>query len=167
MPQRTYRYHQEYAPHGRVFDLEKVSDQSLVDQGWVDNPAKFGLNVWGGPNEAMAEVKQQFEEGKVPAIGTPNITPRAEEMSALEREKDRAYDELRLREDENEALRRQLRESKEKLADHRSDAAKIEEQKAESQTQVPKGAPAEKPKPAAKAKPKTEEKPAGGSDTDL
>ena len=126
MPQNTRLWHKEYAGReGRRFDLEKVSLDTLVEQGWVDNPGKLGMNVWGGPDSDMTDLKERFEREEIGAIEAVVAETRADEMSRLETENKRAYERLRVQEDENEALKRQLREANEKLADHRSDAAKI------------------------------------------
>ena len=127
MPQNTRLWHKEYAGReGRRFDLETVSLDALVEQGWVDSPAKLGMNVWGGPDSDMNDIKGQFERKEVPAIGKAVVLPRPGEEAALhEAENKKLYERLRVQEDENTALKRELREAKEKLADHRSDAAKL------------------------------------------
>lgn len=126
MPQETYLWHKEYADReGRVFDLEQVSIDMLVEQGWVDNPGKLGMNVWGGPDSDMTDLKQRFEAGEIGAVEPTGAVSGSEALAQMAAERDRGYKRMRVMEDENEALKRQLREANEKLADHRSDAAKI------------------------------------------
>ena len=138
MSENTYLWHKEYAPNGRIFDLERISLASLVEEGYVDNPGKLGINVWGGENKAMTELKTKFERGEVKAIGTVVMEARHDEIHNLKRENQKTYERLRTTEDENAALKRELRESKEKLGDHRSDGAKLEEKRAATQVQVKK-----------------------------
>ena len=142
-------YHKEYAPRGRDFDMEKTSIQALIEQGWVDHPGKIGVNVWGpAAQDDINRMRDAFDAGELEAIDAGPTIVRAvntaeKEMAEIEREI--AWEKLRTVEGENEALRRELRESKEKLADHRSDARKIEVKKADVQSQVPaKGMPKDK-----------------------
>ena len=135
MPKNTMLYHKESAPDGEVFDLEKVAESALVEQGWVDNPGKFGHNIWGGPDAAMEPIKRAFESKEVGAIESVAAHTPSNEMDALRTNNSQLHEHLRVRDDENVALRRQLKESQEKLADHRSDAARIEE--TNPTTQVP------------------------------
>ena len=137
MAKRTILYHKEYQPDGREFDLHKHSLDSLVTEGWVDNPAKFGHNIWGGEDSDLTHIKAQFEAGELGPMDPVIAHAHSAEMDALQRENSQVYERLREKENEAEALRRELRESKEKLGDHRSDAAKIEDAKAAAQTQVP------------------------------
>lgn len=127
----TILYHKEYAPDGREFDLEKVPESHLVDQGWVDTPAKFGHSIWGGGEaheNAIRQMGQEFEampeaERKAAAIGA-TITPPGsqEEAERAVAERDAALASLKAKEDEAERLKRELAQAKQKLADHQSDA---------------------------------------------
>lgn len=69
----TYLWHKEYSSRdGSLFDLETVSKETLEDQGWVDSPAKLGVNVWGGEDGAMIPIKAMYDDKKLPGIGGAN-----------------------------------------------------------------------------------------------
>ena len=69
-------YHKEYAgPEGRRFEAEDVATlERLIarraEEGWVDNPAKVGINAWPGMDaeERVAKIAKAYERGKVKAI---------------------------------------------------------------------------------------------------
>ena len=131
LAKRAWRYHKEYAPKGQIFDLEKVDDKLLEEEGWVDNPAKIGVNVWGagkGLDDAVQHISHEFEEGRIKARDDNEapVLPSVEN-ERMAKERDALYERIRTQEDANENLKRELKESNEKLADHRSDLQKIKE----------------------------------------
>ena len=129
MPRRnTYLYHKEYKPTGRIFDLNEVSLETLESEGWVDDPAKIGVNMWGGGVGVEAAVKARMEaveRGDIDRMGGDGPLTSNEEANRASAERDATYKRLRVQEDENEALKREIRELKEKRLDHESDASKI------------------------------------------
>lgn len=140
MTKRVWFYHKEYAPTGRIFDMDALgspSEETLAEQGWVDGPEKIGVNLWGGSPADMQPYVDAVENGEIPRIGPGSIRSTAPEKEMLEAEVRRTHEQMRVKEDENEDLKRQLREANERLADHRSDAAKEAETRAETQVQVP------------------------------
>ena len=71
---RFMMYHKDYAPTGKEFDSEVDgrTPESLAKKGWVDNPAKIGINVWGPDSEADVQTMQQkFARGLVKALDEP------------------------------------------------------------------------------------------------
>lgn len=140
----TWRYHAEYAPEGQIFDLNKVSDTDLVAQGWVDNPAKIGNNMWGredldGP---VQHTRDQLKNGDIDPVDKESRPAHGsqEENERHQIERDRLYGELRTKDETIAYLQRQLREGKERDADIRSDAAKSGQQ---SPAEMVAGAPKE------------------------
>ena len=68
---RFFMYHKKHAPTGKEFDSEVDSEtpESLAEKGWVDNPAKIGVNVWGPDNEPYVQaMKQKYDRGEVKAL---------------------------------------------------------------------------------------------------
>ncbi len=61
---RFWRYHKEHARDGRIFDTDDVSPELLAEEGWVDNPNKFGHDPTGQADPAIvAKIQQDFEGG--------------------------------------------------------------------------------------------------------
>lgn len=126
MPQRTFFWHMINAPDGREFDIEKVSVKMLEEQGWVDHPYKAHSNPWGGDSTECDRVYNEFKAGKIKAMGSYELDRTPSEMDILhQKEKEALYEQLKLQEEQTAALRRQLKEAREKEADEESDAAKI------------------------------------------
>ncbi len=74
---RAKMYHEDYAPTGKTFEASnnyELYKLQLVKNhdGWVDNPAKLGINIW---NEAaqpkVNETAALFKKGKIPVIDPP------------------------------------------------------------------------------------------------
>lgn len=148
----TMMYHKEYDPEGRVHDLDVVNIDELVRQGWVDNPAKLGINLWNDDPETTAAVKDietEFVNKRLGPLDDVVVLTGVEEAQRLTAENEQLYKRIREVESEREALKRSLRESKEKLADHRSDAARESEKTPAEVAQI--GAAAERRIAAAKA----------------
>ncbi len=65
----TMLYHPVHAPNGQTFDTDSGPLTSYADEGWVDSPAKIGVNPWGEGNEhAVAKRHLEYLSGKVPGI---------------------------------------------------------------------------------------------------
>ena len=65
----TMLYHPVHAPDGQLFDTDGGPLTSYADAGWVDNPAKIGVNPWGGDHEqAVAERHLEYLSGAIPGI---------------------------------------------------------------------------------------------------
>lgn len=66
----TMLYRLSDAPKGYTFENITVEDlEPLCQEGWVDSPAKIGINIWGDDSED--DVKRQHEEyqcGQIPGI---------------------------------------------------------------------------------------------------
>ena len=140
MPERTFLYHREYAPEGRIFDLEKVSARDLAEQGWVDHPGKIRVNLWSdGKLEEVEQIADAFERGEIPPIGgtTTLISEEAAENKRLaEIERQRLYSDIRAQQDEIDQLREEIKRRKELHADLKSDSAKQVEKIPETQVAV-------------------------------
>lgn len=160
---RHWMYHKDYAPKGKIFNFAEPgpSQQDLVKQGWVDNPAKIGIDLWAeleGMSEedrarrapSIRQIESDFDTGKLKAVEeTPGVIPERlqDDAQRAMRERDDAFKALRVQEEENEALKRELREARQKEADLHSDAEKVMEKP------IPKGSvqvlsPEPEPKPA-------------------
>ena len=58
----TYLYHEKLAREGKLFDSEKDSMEALASEQWVDNPSKFGANLWSeDSDEAVKDVQRLFQ----------------------------------------------------------------------------------------------------------
>jgi len=114
-PTLTMLYHKEYAVHGRTFSGE-AEVQEAVKQGWVDNPAKFGHNIWTGEHSAphIQRIKRAYDKGKIKAVDSEIIN-----LDKIDN------DELK---EENEALRKQLAETADALANAKERARLNREQ---------------------------------------
>jgi len=126
---RTILYHKIDAPTGHEFDLETVSLAQLVEAGWVDDPAKIGVNVWGheGSQQAVAQTQARFDRGDMPPVDIPGAsTPTQLENERLKDEIARLRAQLGdLRQPLTED--QQIAQHNEYEADMRSDAAKLQE----------------------------------------
>ena len=73
MADETILYHPTDAPGGRKFEGTEESMRSLADQGWVDNPAKIGVNVWSDKSPEMMhhiqKIQDSYLSGEIPGIG--------------------------------------------------------------------------------------------------
>ena len=130
---RCWLYHKEYAPEGRIFEKPTSALLDMADQGWVDSPAKIGVNVWNinpsmvadpALDEAVEVQKRAYESGKVPGIeigASVNIEAQ-KEAEALQARKDALERDIRAAEDK-------LRESKDKTEVELERARQIKKQK--------------------------------------
>lgn len=126
MSRRTFRYHPDYAPEGRIFDLDEVSDELLQEQGWTDHPWKAGFNPWGEQNDPeMQRVRNGVQNGDIKPVDddAPILPNENENQKSAELE--HAHRMLRQQREENEALKLEMQRMREKELDHESDAAKI------------------------------------------
>lgn len=125
MSWKAIRYHKEYAPEGRPFEADSESamhemSKGLAQEGWVDDPAKLGINVWGVNADlgAIAQLKADFEAGRVPAIAPPGDAPVDGEpdMDALAAEaRAQAQEDMR----EPESIKKRAKMEREEVADTR------------------------------------------------
>ena len=73
MADETILYHPIDAPEGWKFAGTEESLRSLADQGWVDNPAKIGVNAWSDKSPKIKRHIQQIQDsylsGEIPGIG--------------------------------------------------------------------------------------------------
>ena len=69
MADDTLLYHWSLAPEGQRFDVTSVCLETLAKEGWVDNPAKIGLNPWG-PDQAVgvAANHDRYRRGEIPGM---------------------------------------------------------------------------------------------------
>ena len=145
MPRPFYMFHKEYAPEGRIFDEDDGhTPQSLVPEGWVDSPAKIGVNLSapGDPvvDKGVAEIAAAFEAKLIPAVDDPHFQSAQLREQAEETVQALAARDEALREAED--LRERLRLSEQRFADMESDGNKLAGRPdPEHQVQVPDGAP--------------------------
>ena len=65
----TMLYHPVHAPNGQPFDTDSGPLASYADEGWVDDPAKIGVNPWGENHEhAVAKRHLEYLSGEIPGI---------------------------------------------------------------------------------------------------
>ena len=66
----TMLYHSIEAPEGKLFNSAEESFESLAKVGWVDNPAKIGVNVWGddAAGNVIKILHEKYLSGEVPGI---------------------------------------------------------------------------------------------------
>ena len=128
MKDPCWMYHKDYAPKGQMFDVAETPQSLLISQGWVDNPAKINVNVWGhaGSDEAVAKTTSRYDSGHLAPVDDDTTPPPAyaEELEQL-RQKNidlkKRLEELR----QPETVAQQGKMAREKEADLRSDAAKM------------------------------------------
>lgn len=132
MKRPYFAYHKTRAPSGKMFDEEVHGPITGLGDGWVDDPAKLGLNVWDDPDaEPLIRQREgQLERGEIdpvdPASGVPQgLRERLQEEQLrnqrLQEQIDRltaeGHDGLR-----TDVARDPLAHHQERLADERSDA---------------------------------------------
>ena len=62
-------YHSLHAPEGKPVSTECGPLTSYADDGWVDDPAKIGLNRWGKDQEHDAAKRHRENlSGELPGI---------------------------------------------------------------------------------------------------
>lgn len=123
-------YHKEYAPEGKLFDEEQHGPLTALGEGWVDSPAKIGVNVWNDP-DAEPEIQRAEAQYQRDGIAEDDAGASEDERAELKRlreeAQEREQENQRLRE-ENAALLRgdgvddRFRTRHEETADARSDA---------------------------------------------
>ena len=128
MTAMTWMYHKDYAPEGRQFDENATPLTLLAAEGWVDSPAKIGVDVWhhNGSREAVEKMASHFRNGMVPAVDdvhTPS-TAYLDEMARKQKQIEALMAELEAIK-QQPSIEQQTREAAEKLADLRSDAEKL------------------------------------------
>ena len=62
---KVWLYHKDNAPDGQIFDTDEHSIDILQqEEGWVDDPVKFGHDPTGQTHpETLARMRQEFEDG--------------------------------------------------------------------------------------------------------
>ena len=118
------RWHHEKAPDGQLFVLPIGPDgkpigptyEELAEDGWVDNPGKLGLNVWGAKDSLdrrLAQMAADYEAGDISPLDTPSFAPQQikklrsltdEQREQLEAAKQRQ----RVLQEENERLKAEM-----------------------------------------------------------
>lgn len=69
MPGRIRLYHPMHAPEGQDFETDGRSLRAYEAQGWVDDPAKAGVNPWGEDMAAGVVSKHvEYQEGRIHGI---------------------------------------------------------------------------------------------------
>ncbi len=64
-------YHPVHAPEGQPVYTDSGPPTSYADRGWVDDPAKIGVNRWGEDHERdVAKRHLEYLSGEVPGIST-------------------------------------------------------------------------------------------------
>ena len=62
-------YHPVNAPDGQPFDTNSDPLASYAEEGWVDDPAKIGINPWGEDQEhGVAKRHLEYLSGEIPGI---------------------------------------------------------------------------------------------------
>lgn len=119
----AFFYHKDYAPKGRIFNLENVNKDLLEEQGWCDH--RWKADPEDGPEaKALFDAVERGEIRRMSDDTLPVMPPNEQEMMRAA-EIERAYRELRQQREENEALKLEMQRMREKELDHESDAAKI------------------------------------------
>ena len=71
MPGLTRLYHPILAPEGQDFETDGLSLITYETQGWVDDPAKAGMNPWGGDMAAGVKNRHvEYQEGRLRGIAS-------------------------------------------------------------------------------------------------
>ena len=127
-------YHKDY-PEGRVFNVQKdgftEDSPTLKQQGWVDNPAKIGVNVWKDPevDAKVKDLKRQFDNGLIDNVDAPGGQTSAEvEMLRTELAKKESIIQG-MRSEPGQA--QETKETMERIHDERADAYRGSHQRAE------------------------------------
>lgn len=138
-------FHKDYAPTGRIFNFEDGhTEQGLAKEGWVDDPAKIGVNVWGPQAEgAVARKSAQFQRGELPPIGEGRQMTQAEIDEARDVLAKQNADEAFLRGD---SAHPSYRQGRERAKDMKADAERKADAEPELQIQVPADTLGEKEK---------------------
>ena len=147
----TILYHENH-PHGLAhefkdgYNQEGKSLETLVEEGWVDNPGKIGVNLWG-TEKAQAGVEQlrnDFKAHRRPAIDSPqyqsDFTQKLQDdLLELQRENERLIRSNRDPKNNIEDRIKDFDEGQEREHDLISDAVKISDKSPDVQVQVAEG----------------------------
>ena len=82
---RFMMWHKDAPKEGVEFDTDRdnCSPESKARQGWVDNPAKLGINLWGPDHESYVRaVKQKYDRGLVKALDDPSFVSADEQKES-------------------------------------------------------------------------------------
>ena len=128
-------YHKDY-PEGRKFNarVDGFAEDSptLKEQGWVDNPAKIGINVWKDPDATpkINDLKRQFDNGLIGNVDAPGGQSAAEvEMLKTELAKAQSTIEGMRTQPSQE---KETAETMERIQDERADAYRGSHKRAEA-----------------------------------
>lgn len=95
-------------PEGICYDKTRTSLKRLADDGWVDSPAKLGINIWGeSAAHEVARVHAEYRAGNLAAF--KELGPEVDARS--ENDKLRATNELLLQQLEDEKAKTRMREA--------------------------------------------------------
>ena len=65
----TMLYHPLHAPDGQTFETNLAQMERCAHDGWVDDPAKIGVNLWDTSQEvAVRERHTKYLSGKLRGI---------------------------------------------------------------------------------------------------
>ena len=119
-------YYHDDTPEGRIFDMEEVSPETLAEQGWVDSPAKIGVDPWSGDPERFSELRQQVQDGEVPRIGgLLDVRGDDADKELVLKQNDKLLKEIEKQKQELETMKMKIKMKDEELQDMRSDASKL------------------------------------------
>lgn len=79
---RFVMYHPDNDPDGHEYDTDEISMESLVGQGWVDDPAKFGHSPTGQASKAFLDAQAQRYQGHMNVVGDVAPGPNAAQLAA-------------------------------------------------------------------------------------
>lgn len=132
MKKPYFGYHATRAPRGKMFDEEVHGPITALGDGWVDDPAKLGLNVWDDPDaEPLISMRKgQLERGEVDPVDSASGIPQGlrERLQESELRAQRLQEQLDAERAANrdalrtDAARDPMTDHKERLADERADA---------------------------------------------
>ena len=118
-------YHVDY-PRGCEVDLNRTNLRELAKQGWVDHPAKIGLNPWGADERVIAGYKAKFERGETEAFDyayADTIRQTQKENEGLQEREEARFRQQRI--DDVKIIDEEAKTAEERGADERSDAEKL------------------------------------------
>ena len=126
---RYWMWHKS-CPEGKIFDEGTDGPPAVMGKrGWVDNPAKLGINVWNGHadrganhHDAVVRMQKKFDTQQVGAVDdlNPHSAEQIDEITKLREENERLQGQLRGDPD----ITKMMNASKEDFKDQTSDASK-------------------------------------------
>ena len=115
---------------GKVFDEEEDGPEAVWGRkGWVDNPAKLGINIYQGHadkgadhEEAVQLLKRRHDIGAVKNVSNPDYMTEEEENELTQLRREKKEREAELRGDRN--LTKEMNEKKEEFNDDINEVTK-------------------------------------------